>query len=183
MIKMRLDEEVNFNQNNGIWITRQGIIDHNFEYLFYKIVPKIYFHPNSYIGIPTATSWQSHHKGTALIEHGNNSLRLPPVYNKEKTYEILSEATFVLENFHYKYDNFFYKIPNDIYIMYHHTTLKPDLCKYFYLKQLIIHDLVDLIFYYVAEAIRLDINHYPIVYPITKLPDNYIINRLSCLNY
>ena len=174
---MRLDEEVKFTQKDGIWITRQGIVDHNFEYLFYFIVPRRCFNPNYTLILPSALSWQlQFKKGAAVISSQGDGWYVPPVYNEQKTNKILAESTFSLSNFTYHYNDYLYKIPNNIYIMYHHTTLKPDLCKYFYLKQLILKDIVDLIFYYVAEAIRLDINHYPIVYPITKLPDNYIID-------
>ena len=44
---MKLDKEVNFNQTNGFWITPQGIIDYNFQYLFCKAVPKGFF-PSNY---------------------------------------------------------------------------------------------------------------------------------------
>ena len=176
---MRLDEEVNFNQNNGTWITRQGIVDHNFEYLFYFIVPRRFFNPNYTLQLPSALRWQQQfNKGAAFIRSNGDGWYVPPVYNEQKTNEILADSTLSLDNFTYQYDNYLYKIPNNIYIMYHHTTLKPDLCKYFYLRQLIIHDIVNLIFYYLAEAIRLDINHYPIVYPITNLPDDYIIDYM-----
>ena len=114
--------------------------------------------------------------GSAIISFHGVSEWLRPRYNQEITDKILGGVEFALANFTYHYNGFLYKIPNDIYIMYYHTSLKPDIIKYFYLKQLIVHDLVDLIFYYLAEAIRLDINHYPIVYPIAKLQDDYLVN-------
>lgn len=67
---MKLNKRVNINQGVSVYITNEGVIDHNFEFLWKGIVPKRCM-GNYTINLPTHNTWQN------SIMGGNIELRNP----------------------------------------------------------------------------------------------------------